>query len=459
MATSQPSVSETSQLSELPRVISLFSATMLGVGAMIGAGIFVLSGIAAGEAGPALILAFALNGLVAFAIGACYAELASAMPRAGGSYYWVQQAMGPRVGFFAGWISLYANAVAAALYALGFGAFSVALLLPEGWSWSVLRPDTVLAVLLTGIITLVHSRGASETTRVENAVTLLKIVLLLGLILAGLHVLAGKPHPLAAYQPWLPKGWGGLVMAMAITFVAFEGFEVITRTGEEIVNPARNIPRAIFLSIALAVSLYLGVAVVMLGAVEAPAGMPVYVYLGQLGELGMATAAGQMFPRGELVFFLAGMVSTASAMIAATFSAIRVTFAMARGGDMPQAAMRLHGQYHSPAVAAALVGVLIALMVVALPIKEVASGASMMFAVLFSLVCLATICLRQRHPAQERPYRVPGSPLVPGIGVLAGLVVLVVLWDVSPMAWSASVAWLSLGWLMHQVMHRRRRRG
>ena len=111
----------------LEKSIGCFSASMLGVGAMVGAGIFVLSGIAAGHAGPAVIVAFIFNAVIALAIGACYAELGSAMPRAGGSYFWVKQAMGRGVGFAVGWISLYANAVASALYALGFGAFIVAL--------------------------------------------------------------------------------------------------------------------------------------------------------------------------------------------------------------------------------------------------------------------------------------------------------------------------------------------
>jgi amino acid transporter len=112
---------------KLPRVMGAFSATMLGVGAMIGAGIFVMSGIAAGYAGPAVIIALACNGLIAVCIGGCYAELASAMPWAGGSYFWVKQALGPGAGFGVGWISLYANTVAAALYVLDIGTFCEAL--------------------------------------------------------------------------------------------------------------------------------------------------------------------------------------------------------------------------------------------------------------------------------------------------------------------------------------------
>ena len=112
----------------LQKTMGPFTATMLGVGAMVGAGIFVLSGIAAGYAGPAVILAFFLNALIALAIGSCYAELGSAMPRAGGSYFWVKTALGRSAGFAVGWIGVYANTIVSALYALGFGAFFVALL-------------------------------------------------------------------------------------------------------------------------------------------------------------------------------------------------------------------------------------------------------------------------------------------------------------------------------------------
>jgi len=349
---------------------------MLGVGAMIGAGIFVLSGIAAGHAGPALLLSFLLNGLIAMAIGACYAELASAMPRAGGSYFWVKQAIGPGTGFFVGWISLYANAVAAALYALGFGAFVAALIDTAGVTFPAVDVSLIAALCSTAGVTLLHYRGTTDTSLAENSVTLIKIFLLLVLIVGGFVTIARTPTPLASFQPFTPNGWSGVVMAMAVIFVAFEGFEVITRTGEELRNPGRDIPRAIFASVAIAVSLYLLIGVVLIGAIHGPAGQPAWRYLGELGELGMATSARQLLPGGDVIFYCAGIASTASAMIAATFSAIRVTFALGRANDLPAGLARLHGTHHSPHRAALLCGGLVASMVVSLPMVEVAGDHS-----------------------------------------------------------------------------------
>lgn len=432
---------------KLRRSFGLFGATMLGIGAMIGAGIFVLSGIAAGEAGPALLLAFALNGVAAIAIGACYAELSSTMPRAGGSYYWIKKGIGPITGFYAGWICFYADTVAVALYAKAFGSFAIALAGPLVQSLPLSSSTlSILAGLgVVAVITIIEYRGAKETTLIENVIVGMKITLLLAFVIVGAAVIFNRSEPTAGLTPFLPNGLGGLAVAMALTFVAFEGFEVITRSGEEIHRPDRNIPRAIFLSILISVILYLLVSGVVLLAIEPPTGQLSYQYLGSLGELGMAKAAGQIMPYGELLFYVAGMASAVSAMIAAIYSATRVGFAMGRAGDLPACFARVHKTFASPYVAVFTCAGLVAIMVIVLPLKEIAGGASMMFALLFALVCLTTIRLRQKYPDMKRPFRVPLSPYLPGLGIAACGLVLLTLRDISPLAWLASIGWLVLG--------------
>lgn len=429
----------------LPRVLGPFSATMLGVGAMIGAGIFVLSGIAAGHAGPALLLGFLLNGLIAVAIGACYAELASAMPRAGGSYFWVKQALGDRAGFGVGWIAVYANSVAAALYALGFGAFCSAFLVKTGVHAESINIGMAAALLLTTAVMFLHYVGTTDTSIAENSVTLMKIILLLILVAGGFTVIADRPDPVDAFVPFMPNGPSGVLMAMAVTFVAFEGFEVITRTGEELQQPARNMPRAIFASIAIAVSLYLLISVALIGAIRGPDGQPGWQYLGTLGELGMATTARQLVPYGDTIFYCAGIASTASAMIAATFSAIRVTFALGRANDLSPALARLDPKRHSPYRAIIFCGALIVIMIISLPIIEVAGAASQMFALLFALVCFSARRLRATQPELERPFRTPLINTAATIGILAGVLVFFALLNISPVAWAASCLWIVAG--------------
>ena len=429
----------------LPRVLGPFSATMLGVGAMIGAGIFVLSGMAAGHAGPGLILSFLLNGLIALAIGSCYAELSSAMPRAGGSYYWVKQALGTGAGFGVGWIGIYASSVAAALYALGFGAFSSALLHKAGIHSEAIDISLFASLFVTACILLVHYLGTTDTSIAENSVTLIKICLLLVLAFGGFAVIAKAPAPLDPFIPFMPNGPVGILMAMAVTFVAFEGFEVITRAGEELKAPARNMPRAIFASISIAVTLYVLISVALIGAVQGPDGQPGWAYLGELGELGMATTARQLLPNGDILFYYAGIASTASAMIAATFSAIRVTFALGRAHDLPHSLSKLHQKHRSPYRAILLCGTLVVTMVISLPIVEVAGAASQMYALLFAMVCFSALRLRTTQPDLVRSFRVPMIKFTATLGTVAGGLVFFALLNISPIAWLVSIGWLVAG--------------
>ncbi len=431
----------------LQKTIGPFTATMLGVGAMVGAGIFVLSGIAAGYAGPAVILAFFLNALVALAIGSCYAELGSAMPRAGGSYFWVKTALGKPVGFAVGWIGVYANAVVSALYALGFGTFFVALLQRLGVAISGDYVQ-VFAVLVTVAITYLQYRGIRDLGIVENSVTVIKVLLLCALVVGGLVILSSSEEAVGGLTPFAPNGAKGVLMAMAVIFVAFEGFEVITRTGEEMHQPEKNIPLAIYASIVISVSLYLLIAVILIVAVTGPDGQPSWQYLGDLGELGMATTARQLLPYGDVIFYVAGIASTASAMIAATYSAVRVTFALGRAGDLPSVLADIHPRHNSPHKAALASGAIVLAIVMILPISEVAGAASQMFALLFAIVCFAAWRLRFTQPDMVRPFRAKLLPLCAGVGVLAGLVVMMTLLNISPLAWWLSFAWLVIGGLV-----------
>ncbi len=178
----------------LSREMNLLQITAIGIGAMIGAGIFILTGIAAGQAGPALILVFALNGIIAVIVGACYAELASAMPRAGGPYYWLKAAIGPRWGFFAGWMSWFANTLACSLYALGFGAFAAKLL--EGCCGPFLLVHQQLslgiAIIIMLVFLFVNYRGADEAGWTEVVITGTKLAILFAFGLFGLALVIGK---------------------------------------------------------------------------------------------------------------------------------------------------------------------------------------------------------------------------------------------------------------------------
>jgi APA family basic amino acid/polyamine antiporter len=249
----------------LSRDLGLFTITMIGVGGMIGAGIFVLTGIAAGIAGPALVLVFFLNGLITVLTALSYAELGSAFPEAGGGYLWVKEGLGGVQGFLAGWMSWFAHAVAGSLYALGFGRFAAELWimagLPHfGWPESQLIQSLTLGLMTLVIITFtfINYRGASETGTVGNIVTLTKIGILGLFVLFGLvAMLRTDAWHVRFTSEFMPHGFSGVLQAMGLTFIAFEGYEIIAQSGEEVKNPKRSIPRAIFSAILIAVVIYL----------------------------------------------------------------------------------------------------------------------------------------------------------------------------------------------------------
>ncbi len=238
----------------LSRDLSLFDITMIGVGAMIGAGIFVLTGIAAGTAGPALILSFALNGIVTVFTAMVYAELGSAIPEAGGGYLWVKEGLPGPNAFQAGWMSWFAHAVAGSLYAMGFGAYFVLILNAFNISLFGLHGEMLnkaITVLIILIFIAINYKGVSETGLAGNIVTVSKVVILIVFIVSGIWAIVSHPVFFQKFQNFSPKGFPGILSAMGLTFIAFEGYEIIVQAGEEVKEPRKNIPKAVFLSLEL----------------------------------------------------------------------------------------------------------------------------------------------------------------------------------------------------------------
>ncbi len=439
----------------LSRTLSLFTITMIGVGAMIGAGIFVLTGIAAGVAGPALVLAFALNGLVAILTASAYAELGSAFPEAGGGYLWVKEGLGGAHGFLAGWMSWFAHAVAGSLYALAFGRFTVELMdmagLPDA-GLSIHQRTLIFMTLIIILFTYINYRGASETGTVGNIITLTKIVILGLFILFGiLAMLRTDAWHERFTQEFLPNGLLGVLMAMGLTFIAFEGYEIIAQSGEEVIHPQRNVPRAIFYSILIAVGIYILVSITAIGATIPPAGIKVWDYLAQKKEIAVVEVAQQTFPWGigGIVLLFSGLVSTMSALNATTYSSSRVSFAMGRVRNLPHIFSRIHPRRHTPYVAVLLSGALMLIMAWSLPIEEVAAAADVMFLLLFLQVNVAVMTLRHKMPELKRGWLIPWFPLIPLLAILANAGLAIFLLFYSFRAWVTAVGWIVVGMLAY----------
>lgn len=432
--------------------MTTLDATLIGVGAMIGAGIFVLIGIAAGVAGPGLIVAFILNGLIALLTAMSYAELGSCFHDAGGGYLWVKEGLPHWNGFISGWMSWFAHAVACSLYALGFGAYFQHVLAEFNLSMpelGFLSPQRILAASTAILFAYVNFRGASETGKIGNLVTLTKIIILLIFIGFGIELILRKGDWQTTFSPFFPHGAGGVFRAMGLAFIAFQGFEVIAQSSEEIKNPRKNIPRAVFLSLIIVIPIYILVAFVAIGTVSSD-GMTPWDYLAKQKETALVNVARNFFKGGGILILIGGLISTISALNATIYSSSRVAFAMGRDRNFPSFFGRVHSKNHTPhrSIMASLV--IIIIMSVSLPIEDVASSADIMFLLLFLQVNIAMIRLRKKRKDLDRGFKVPLFPYLSIVGILLLLFLAIYMVNYSLTAWIVTIVWIASGLLVYK---------
>jgi len=426
---------------------------------MIGAGIFVLTGIAAGVSGPASILAFALNGAVTLLTAFAYAELATAIPEAGGGYAYVRRAFPGAVGFTAGWMLWFAYTVACSLYALGFAGYFWEFFIKylpglAHATFGVVGENgaILLVTLLVGIAFVrLNARGAGVTGKAENFLTVTKLIVLGVFIVYGLRrVFAAPEQAVASFNPFFPEGMGGVIVAMGLTFIAFEGYDLIATVAEEIKEPEINIPRATFISLGITMVMYLLILFVSLAAVQPPDGRPSWRFLGDYGETAIVRAAEGFMPAfGVAIIVFGGLLSTMSALNATVMASSRVAFSMGRDRLLPVAMAAIHPERRTPHVAIMATGVILLAMALTLPIEAVGSAASLIFLLTFSMVNLSVITLRRKAPDLKRRYKVPFYPVVPILGIVLNLYLAVYQFTFQPLAWYVTGGWILLGLLLY----------
>jgi nucleotide-binding universal stress UspA family protein len=281
-----------------------------------------------------------------------------------------------------------------------------------------------------------------------------KIVILGLLVVFGVAAMLGTDGWQERFTTdFMPEGVLGVAVAMGLTFIAFEGYEIIAQSGEEVVNPKRNIPRAIFIAIGIAVSIYILIGVVSIGSVVPPAGLAVHEYLGEAKEVAIVEVARQTFPWGigALVLLLSGLASTMSALNAATYSASRVSFAMGRDHNLPAIFAEVHPQRYTPYWAVLLSGLLMLIMAWLLPIEDLAAAASIMFLLLFLQVNVAVLILRRSRPDLDRGFKIPWFPAIPVIAILCNAVLALYLFTFSPVGWYFAIGWIVIGLLAYYM--------
>lgn len=438
---------------ELVRSLSLLDVTMIGIAAMIGGAIFVLVGPAMNESGPALMVVFVINGIITLFTALVYAELGSAIPEAGGGYQWIREGMPRPNAFISGWMGWFAHMIAGSLYAVAFGSFLGHFLKILGLvQFSGL--DKIIAILSIILFTYINVKGTSETGKIGNAVTFSQIAIVAVLIIAGLFSTFFVPHDWASnFRDFIPKGGIGLILAMGITFIAFEGYEIIVQTGEEVKNPKKNIPKAIFISLIVVVGIYILFTFSFLGGLDSQKlGTDVWKFIGSNQELGIAKAADFIIPFGTILVLLGGFVSTLSALNATTFSSSRVAFAMGRQFNLPQTFSSIHSTYRTPYFATIISGIIMSIMVVLLPLEQIALVASLMFLFLFMQVDFAAISIRRLYGSKlDYGFKIPFFPIIPIIGILTTIGLAIYMLIFNPLSWLVAIIWIMIGFTVYKL--------
>ncbi len=452
--------SETIPQASFTRSLGVFDASMIGIGAMIGAGIFVLTGIAAGEAGPSALLAFALNGLVTLLTALCYAELASAYPRSGGGYSYVVKAFPGPTGFAAGWMLWFCYIIACSLYALGFGSYFWEFMhayFPglSDWVFSIAGrhlPALAMTTIVSATFIFINMRGTALTGKVENLVTIAKILILAVFILFGLKRMAGIPHAaMANFKPFMPNGFTGVILAMGLTFIAFEGYDLIATVAEEIKDPEKTIPRATLISLSVTVLIYLLVMFVCIGAIQ-PASGTSWQFLGKYQETAIARAAETFMPAfGVALIIFGGLLSTVSALNATILASSRVAFSMSRDRMLPEMLKTIHETRRTPHIAIGVTGAIVIGISLFFPIQVIGSAASLMFLLTFSMVNLSVIALRRKFPELKPGFRVPLYPVTPIAAMALNILLALFQYRFDPRSWYLALAWIITGLFIYFI--------
>src|SRR6187200_2833334 len=451
----------TTPQNQLVRSLGLLDILMVGIAAMIGGSIFVLTGPAIGLAGSAVIVAFIINAIITLFTAMAYAELGSAMPEAGGGYLWIREGLPRPNAFISGWMAWLAHIIAGSLYAVSFASFLTGLLEMTNISHdyvllNVIPLEKLIAVVSIAVFTYINIKGTSETGKTGVVITIIQLGLIFILITAGLWVMSGQPNWHTNFSDFMPKGITGIVAAMGLTFIAFEGYEVIVQTGEEVKNPKKNIPKAIFISLTAVVVLYCLIAFVSIGAIFPP-GMPSWKFIGNYGELGIMKAAELFLPYGAFVILGGGMISTLAALNATSFSSARVAFAMGRHYNLPHQLSSIHPKNKTPHNAILISGIIMAVMAYGLPLAQIAIAAGVIFLLLFTQVNIAVITIRRIYGDKLKyGFRTPLFPAIPLIGIFLKLGLAIYLLVVDPLSWFITIIWVAVGFAIYRLYTFRR---
>ncbi|MEK6318928.1 MAG: amino acid permease [Burkholderia gladioli] len=440
------------QRAGLKKALGAVDLTFLGIGAIIGTGIFVLTGTGAVQAGPALMVSFIVAAIACGLSALAYAEFASTIPVAGSIYTYSYAALGELVAWIIGWDLMLEYSLAASAVSVGWSGYAQSLLKGFG----VVLPTVLTAapnsvpgvttyfdlpafVVMMAITTLL-SVGIRESTRVNNLMVFIKVAVVLLVIAVGVfHVTP------ANWTPFMPHGWSGVFGAAAVMFFAFIGFDAVSSAAEEVKNPKRDLPIGIIASLGVCAVLYVTVAAVATGIV------PSSQYAGITHPISYALqVAGQNWVAGFID--LGAVLGMLTVILVMTYGQTRITYAMSRDGLLPAVLSRVHPRFQTPFLATWIIGLLCALIAALIPLNVLAELINIGTLAAFSMVSIAVIVLRRTRPDLPRAFRCPGVPVVPVLAVAACVFLML---NLSAVTWKAFGIWLVIGLVIYFVYSRR----
>jgi APA family basic amino acid/polyamine antiporter len=464
----------------LRRVLGPVQLSSLGVGAIIGTGIFVLVGVAAHDrTGPALMLSFVAAGVTCIFAALCYAEFAAMVPVAGSAYTYAYATLGELLAWIIGWDLILEYAVASATVAHGWSHYFqdflrfFGLRLPHVFtnapfdfdptSGQLVSTGTCLdlpALLITALVTVILVKGIKESASFNAGIVIMKLVVVLFVIVVG----AQYVNP-ANWTPFAPFGLTGvsffgstavgqtgpagepvgMLAGAAIVFFAYIGFDSVSTHAEEAHNPSRDVPIAILVSLVLCTVLYVAVAAVLTGMVrydQINIDAPVSDAFAQVG-----------LPWAQFLVSVGAIAGITSVLLVMMLSQARIFFAMARDGLLPQGFFgAVHERFRTPWKSTILTGVFVAVMGALLPLRILAELVNIGTLLAFVIVCAAVLIIRRTHPDVHRPFKAPLGPVVPILGIVCCLLLM---FSLPVENWYRLAAWLILGLVVYFAYGRR----
>src|SRR5947209_7927363 len=432
----------------LKRTLTALSITAMGIGAIVGTGIFVLTGVAAAKyAGPGLILSFIVAGIVSGLAAICYAEFASTVPVAGSTYSYSYATLGELVAWIIGWDLILEYAVGAAAVSIGWSGYvtdflqsALGITLPKALTISPFSGGIINlpAFLIIVLVTLLLIWGTSESSRVNTIIVGIKLLVILFFLVVGF----GHINP-ANWSPFLPFGAGGIFRGAAIIFFAYIGFDQISTSAEEARNPSKDLPFGIIASLLICTVLYILVTATLTGVVS-------YTKLNVASPVSHALILLGLHAAGSIIS-IGAICGLTTVLIVLLYGQSRIFFSMSRDGLLPALFSRIHPRLRTPYLSSLLVGIFVAAVAGLTPIDVVAELTNIGTLAAFVLVAAAVLILRRTQPHLRRGYRVPWVPVIPILSIIASFVLIVSLPWVTLLRF---VVWLVIGLVIYFLYSR-----